>query len=201
MFIVFEWVDWSWKDTQLLKVLEYLKQRNKNLQFFLTKEPTKNTPSWREILKRLKENWFDNPKQALDLYIKDREEQSVLRKEILKHSIVLSTRFDYSTFAYQWASWLSFDEIYSSHNYENILIPDITFLFDVSKENIENRLKKRGWEKETFEEIDFLLKVWDKYLETFEKLKDKRTIYLIDANKSIEDTFLQIKNILDNYNF
>ncbi|MBW7954219.1 dTMP kinase [Candidatus Gracilibacteria bacterium] len=201
MFIVFEGVDGSGKDTQLLKVLEYLKQRNKNLQFFLTKEPTGNTKSGKEILQKLKSTGFSSAKEALDLYVKDREEQSVLRKEILKHSIILSTRFDYSTYAYQGASGLSFDEIYSSHNYKNILIPDITFLFDVSKENIENRLKKRGGEKETFEEIDFLLKVREKYLETFENLKDKRTIYLIDANKSIEETFLQIKNILDNYNF
>ncbi len=201
MFIVFEWVDWSWKDTQLLKVVEYLKQRNKNLQFFLTKEPTWNTKSWKEILQKLKSTWFSSAKEALDLYVKDREEQSVLRKEMLKHSIILSTRFDYSTYAYQWASWLSFEEIYSSHNYKNILIPDITFLFDVSKENIESRLTKRWLEKEVFEEIDFLLKVREKYLETFDKLKTKRQIYLIDANKSIEEVFLQIKNILDNYNF
>ena len=50
MFIVFEWVDWSWKDTQLEKVLSYLRQKDKNIQIWLTKEPTKNTVAWKMIL-------------------------------------------------------------------------------------------------------------------------------------------------------
>jgi thymidylate kinase len=38
---------------------------------------------------------------------------------------------------------LSFEEIKQAHNYDNIIIPDITFIFDVSPENIEKRLKNR----------------------------------------------------------
>jgi thymidylate kinase len=38
---------------------------------------------------------------------------------------------------------MSFEQIKKAHNYENILIPDITFIFDVSMENIEKRLKNR----------------------------------------------------------
>ena len=147
MFIVFEWVDWSWKDTQLEKVLSYLRQKDKNIQIWLTKEPTKNTIAWKMILEKLALNWFSSGEEALALFAKDREEQTQIRKEILKHSTILSSRFDYSTFAYQWAQWVSFEDIYKAHNYENILIPDLTFIFDVSIENIEQRLKSRWWKK------------------------------------------------------
>jgi len=201
MFIVFEWVDWSGKDTQLNKVLEYLSERNKNLQIWKTKEPTAFTESGKIILEKLKKWWFSSPQEALQLYVSDREQQTQIRKEISKHSIILSSRFDYSTYAYQWSSWISFDEIYSYHNYENILIPDITFIFNVSKENIEKRLNKRWWEKEFFEEIDFLEKVNNKYLKTVKLLEKQRVIYIIDANKDIEDVFTSVKNILDKYNF
>jgi len=201
MFIVFEWVDWSWKDTQLNKIFEYLWERNKNLQIWKTKEPTNYTVSWKEILKRLTWKWFSSAKEALDLYVKDREEQTIIRKDILKHSTILSSRFDYSTYAYQWVSWLRFEEIYEAHNYNNIIIPDITFIFDVSLENIEKRLKIRWWEKEFFEDLDFLSKVREKYLETYDFFKGSRKIYLIDANKSIEDVFKQVKSILDKKEF
>ena len=201
MFIVFEGVDGSGKDTQLNKVFEYIWERNKNAQIWKTKEPTAYTESWKKILEKLKWPWFSSAKEALELYVKDREEQTEIRKEILAHSIILSSRFDYSTYAYQWVSWLSFEEIEKAHNYEKIIIPDISFIFNVSRENIEKRLKKRWWEKEFFENIDFLEKVNKKYLEVAEKLKNKRKIYIIDANKTIEEVFREVKNILDKYNF
>ena len=201
MFIVFEWVDGSGKDTQLNKVFEYLWERNKNLQIWKTKEPTDYTVSWKLILKKLKSWGFSSAQEALELYVKDREEQTVVRKEILKHSTILSSRFDYSTFVYQWVSGLSFEEIKNAHNYDNIIIPDITFIFDVSPENIEKRLKNRWWEKEFFEDIEFLKKANLEYLKISEKLSKERKIYVIDANESIEKTFEKVKNILDKYEF
>ena len=146
MFIVFEWVDWSWKDTQLDKTFTYLRKKDKNIQIWSTKEPTKNTESWRKILEKLSWDGFKNWREALELFSKDREEQTEIRKNILRHSTILSSRFDYSTFAYQWAQWLTFDEIYEAHNYKNILIPDLTFIFDVNLENIEKRISER-WAK------------------------------------------------------
>ena len=201
MFIVFEWVDGSWKDTQLNKVFEYLWERNKNLQIWKTKEPTANTISGKKILQKLQNWWFSSAEEALKLYVKDREEQTKIRKEMLKHSTILSSRFDYSTYVYQWLSWISFEKIKNYHNYDKILIPDITFILNVNSENIKKRLKNRWWQKEFFENIDFLIKANKKYLEIAKKLKFKRNIYIIDANNSIEETFKNIKIILDKYKF
>lgn len=199
MFIVFEWVDGSGKDTQLNKAFEYIREKNKNQQIWVTKEPTANTTAGKKILQKLAWEWFQDGEEALSLYVADREEQTQIRKQILKHSFILSSRFDYSTYAYQWVQGLTFDYIYQAHNYESIMIPDVTFIFQVSRQNIESRLKNRWWEKEFFENIDFLCQVQAKYLETADKLRDQRNIYIIDANKSIDDVFMDIKNILDTY--
>lgn len=199
MFIVFEWVDWSWKDTQLDKTFAYLRKKDKNIQIWSTKEPTKNTESWRKILEKLSWDGFKDWREALELFAKDREEQTEIRKNILQHSTILSSRFDYSTFAYQWAQWLTFDEIYEAHNYKNILIPDLTFIFDVNLENIEKRISERWAKKEFFEELDFLNKVRKLYLDSAEKLKSERNIVIIDSNRSIEEVFEDVKTELDKY--
>ena len=199
MFIVFEWVDGSWKDTQLDKTFAYLRKKDKNIQIWSTKEPTKNTESWRKILEKLSWDGFKDWREALELFAKDREEQTEIRKNILQHSTILSSRFDYSTFAYQWAQWLTFDEIYEAHNYKNILIPDLTFIFDVNLENIEKRISERWAKKEFFEELDFLNKVRKLYLDSAEKLKSERNIVIIDANRSIEEVFEDVKTELDKY--
>jgi len=200
MFIVFEWVDGAWKDTQLNKTFEYLWQKDKYLQIWKTREPTSNTESWKKIAYKLKNGWFKNAKEALDLYVKDRKEQTIVRKQILKHSVILSSRFDYSTYAYQWTSGFSFEEIYKAHDdYKDILEPDLTFILYLDKKNIEKRLKKRWEKKEFFENIDFLEKVNQKYIQTAQGLKDRRNIYLIDANGDIEETFEKIKIVLNKY--
>ena len=193
MFIVFEWLDWSWKDTQLEKTVSFLRKLNKNLQIWITKEPTANTESGRKILERLATTWFSSGKEALELFAKDREEQTEIRKQILKHSVILSSRFDYSTFAYQWAQWVTFEEVFEAHNYEKILIPDLTFIFDVNTETIKKRLEKRWSEKEFFEDLEFLKKVREKYLEAYEILKKTRNIVLIDGNGTIEEVFENVK--------
>lgn len=193
MFIVFEWLDWSWKDTQLEKTVSFLRKLNKNLQIWITKEPTANTESGRKILEKLSTTWFSSGKEALELFAKDREEQTEIRKQILKHSVILSSRFDYSTFAYQWAQWVTFEEVFEAHNYEKILIPDLTFIFDVNTETIEKRLEKRWIEKEFFEDLEFLKKVREKYLEAYEILKKTRNIVLIDGNGTIEEVFENVK--------
>ena len=193
MFIVFEWLDWSWKDTQLEKTVSFLRKLNKNLQIWITKEPTANTESGRKILEKLATTWFSSGKEALELFAKDREEQTEIRKQILKHSVILSSRFDYSTFAYQWAQWVTFEEVFEAHNYEKILIPGLTFIFDVNTETIKKRLEKRWSEKEFFEDLEFLKKVREKYLEAYEILKKTRNIVLIDGNGTIDKVFENVK--------
>lgn len=196
-FIVFEGLDGSWKDTQLNRAVEYMRTRDKYAQIWITREPTANTAAGKEIARRLKQEWFKDGYEALRLYVQDRKEQTVLRREILKHSHIIASRFDNSSYAYQWAQWLPFDEIYKAHDYNEILVPDLTLVFDVDRENVKKRLGKRGGEKEFFEQIDFLMKVREKYIESTEKLSQERKIVIINANKGIDEVFEQVKWILD----
>ena len=199
MFIVFEWVDGSGKDTQLDKTFAYLRKKDKNIHIWTTQEPTRSTESGKKALEKLSWDGFKDGREALELFVKDREESTPFRREMMKSSTILSSRFDYSTFAYQWAQWLTFDEIYEAHNYKNILIPDLTFIFDVNLENIEKRISERWAKKEFFEELDFLNKVRKLYLDSAEKLKSERNIVIIDSNRSIEEVFEDVKIELDKY--
>lgn len=76
-------------------------------------------------------------------------------------------------------------------------MPDLTLVFDVDRANIEKRLGNRGEEREFFEQIDFLMKVREKYLESTERLRKGRKIMVIDANQGIDEVFGQVKEILD----
>lgn len=196
MFIVYEWVDGCGKDTQLINSIEYLGEKDKYIQIWKTREPTGNTEAGRIIGHKLLNEWFKDASEALQLYVEDRGQQSEIRRKITEHSVIMSTRFDYSTYAYQWASGLSFEEIYKAHDYSKILIPDLTFIFDVSIENIEKRLNLRWGKREFFEKIDFLDKVRQKYLEVAKLLSKEREILVVDANVSKEWVFEQIKDYL-----
>ncbi|MDQ1343542.1 MAG: dTMP kinase, partial [Patescibacteria group bacterium] len=139
-FLVFEGLDGSGKDTQLEKAFSYLRKKDKYAQIWVTREPTSATESGREIARKLRNEGFKDGYEAVALYVKDRTEQSEIRRGILKHSHILSSRFDLSTYAYQCAQGLSFEEVRNAHDYSKILLPDVTFLFDVSMENVEKRL-------------------------------------------------------------
>lgn len=213
MYIVFEWLDWSWKDTQLKKVFEYLTDKNKYLQIIKTQEPSWISQAWIEIWRKLKKEWFSSPEEALNLYIQDRVEMNEFKYYNSNNWIVLCSRWDYTTYAYQsLTQWknkgFSFDEIYNRHREiewnQNLLIPDITFYFDlpmeVTIERINSRLK--DWDKKDFfEKENFLEKARLQYLKAIDYLKEKegRSIFIINANKNKEDVFNDVKNILDKY--
>ncbi len=76
-------------------------------------------------------------------------------------------------------------------------MPDLTLLFDVTRETVENRLAKRGEKREFFEQIDFLMKVREKYLESSEKLSKTRKIIIIDSNGGVDEVFEHVRSALD----
>lgn len=181
------------------RAVSYLRKKDKYAQIWITREPTGATEAGREIARRLKNEGFKDGHEALALYVRDRTEQSEIRRGMLRHSHVVASRFDLSTYAYQGAQGLSFEEIRVAHDYSKILLPDVTFLFDVSVETVEKRLAGRGEAKEFFEELGFLSRVRDKYLEAYERLKSERRIVLVDANGGIEETFAAVKSVIDGF--
>ena len=127
LFIAFEGLYGSGKDTQLHKIINYLKNNDKYCNIWVTREPTKITESGNNISELLK--GVVTKEDTIKYFIKDRKEHSNIIKDMLKHSHVLTSRYDFSTYAYQMAQGSTFDELYNAHNYNiDIIIPDITNL-------------------------------------------------------------------------
>jgi len=153
------------------------------------------TKKIKEILKKEKD-----PKKGgelcLKLFVKDREEH--LKKEIepfLKkdNSIVICDRYYYSTIAFQNAQGIDMEKLIIDNM--AFRTPDITFILDLPVEVALERIGKRGEEKEKFEQSGFMGELRENFLGLKDELEDNMKI--IDASKSKDDVFKQIKKEVD----
>nr|QBK90150.1 MAG: thymidylate kinase [Pithovirus LCPAC102] len=200
LFIAFEGIDGSGKDTQLNNIVTYLKNNDKYCNIWVTREPTNITKSGNKILQLLKDDI--SKEDATKYFIEDRKEHSNIIKNILTHSHVLTFRFDFSTYAYQMAQGMKFKELYDMHNYtKDTIIPDITFVFNISVKTALYRIHKRNDTIECFEHITFLVNVKTKINKIINKLieKDGRTIICINGQQSIENITAEIIDKLKIY--
>ena len=194
-FITFEGIDGSGKDTQLFELVKAIKNDdhypfgNKYSNIWVTRNPTRITKHGIEISDLIRQENVDG-KTAARLYIQDRIEHSQIIKEILKHSHVLSSRYDVSTLTYQYAQGENFDELYNLHKFEDengCIIPDLTIIFQISVEVSFKRLSSRGEVTECFEKLDFQKKLVGAQEYCIKRLKEKgRKIILVNANQPIE---------------
>jgi len=195
LFIVLDGLDGSGKGEMIKKLDKYLCKKGFNV--LVTREPTssKYGKKIKEILRKEKD-----PKKGaelcLELFVKDREEH--LKKEIepflkKKNSIVLCDRYYYSTIAFQSTQGIDIEKIII----ENMVFrtPDITFILDLPAEIALERILKRGEAKEKFEQLEFMNELRKNFLKLKEELDDN--IKVIDASKSKEDVFNQIKTEVD----
>ncbi len=198
MFIVLEGIDGCGKDTQLERLFAWIGRKNKYAQIWKTREPSRQTDAGKEISRRLRGEGFRDAREALGLYVRDRAELAPLRREILRHSYVLSSRNDLSTYAYQGLE-IPFQEIWDAHAYDSNRIPspDLTFLLSLTPETVgqrfEERLAKRGEAREFFEQVDFQKRVAANYLDAAKFLESKgRPTVVLDADRSPDAIFLDI---------
>jgi len=73
--------------------------------------------------------------------------------------------------------------------------PDIAFILDIPAKLALERIGKRGNQIEKFEKYDFIVILKDKFLNLFTHIDDN--IKVIDASKSKEQVFNQIKKEID----
>ncbi len=208
LFIAFEGLDGCGKDTQLHKLVEIIKEDNNNFfgnkysNIWVTREPTKITKSGNEISNAIRERDVSGD-EATQLFVKDRIEHTKIIKDILKHSFVLTSRYDLSTLSYQMTQGIDFDYIYDLHKYGKIdgaIIPDITLVFDLPVDVAFTRMKKRESKEECFEKVEFQNKIKSNLNFCINELKkrDGRKIIIINANQSIENV---TKEIIKNLQF
>lgn len=191
-FIVFEGIDGSGKGTQVQLFVDYLIGRGEKV--WLTKEPTADTEIGKKIRAILKGELPipADPMELQRMYVEDRRQHIVeIEKHLANGEWVVSDRYLWSTVAYGSASGGDYDTLLAMNR--QFLVPDITFLIDISAETAMERIGKRGEAQEYFEHEDQLSKIRQVYLKLAETYPNAK---IINGNRSIEEVLKEIKGLV-----
>lgn len=198
LFVTFEGADGSGKSTQLKMAALFLQE--KGFEVVSTRDPG-GTPlglKIREILLHHEGKISDNCE--LFLYLADRAQHidEKIIPALNSGKVVLCDRYVDSTLAYQgYARGLDIEDILKLNKIvTKSLMPDLTFVFDVSTEVAEKRV---GATKDRLESEakEFHQKVRFGFLDLAKKFPNR--IKVIDANQEIEKVYSDVINILENY--
>lgn len=202
LFISIEGPDGSGKTTIAKMVVDKLNEQGYKTLY--TREPggVKIAEDIRDIILDVKNTNLDARCEAL-LYAASRR-QHLVEKVIpaLKDGyIVISDRFVDSSLAYQgYARGIGIDEVYSINMFAiDKTWPDLTILLDISPSvGLQRIMNNRQNEinRLDLEDINFHNKVHQGYEIIKEKYKDRIT--LVDANKSIDEVFLEVYKLVTN---
>ena len=202
LFIVVEGGEGSGKSTILDKIYNWLQEEN--LDCIKTREPggIKISEQIRSVILDSKNTEMDGRTEAL-LYAAARRQHLVEKviPALKEGKIVLCDRFLDSSLAYQgFARGLGIDEIYEINKFaieDNF--PDISIFFDleprIGLERI-NKNKDREVNRLDLEEIEFHNKVREGYTML---LRKNNNMVRIDASKSINEVFEDVKGIIKEY--
>ncbi len=190
-FIVIEGLDGSGQTTQVRLLGNFFIE--KGYEVVLTKEPTLDSASGRQIRQILDEKIGADSETIQKLFTQDRREhlQNKVLPALEQGKIVISDRYFFSTFAYGAAGGLDLEQLIGLN--DDFLLPDLTFILQVSPEVCVRRIEKRGEGIKLFEKKEKLEKVWQTY-----KILPNRfeNVYIVDGEKPIERVFLQIKEVV-----
>lgn len=197
LFIVLDGLDGSGKSEMTIQLNDYL-SKNDIYKVLVTREPTDNKygKEIRGILASEKDPQI-NGQKLLHLFIKDREDH--LKNTIIPFlnklddgaNIVICDRYYYSTIAFQATQGL--DIIMLIEINKEFLRPDVAFILDIKPEIALERIK--GRKKEKFEQLEFMNKLREKFLEMPKLLNDN--IKIIYSSKDKDTVFNEIKKEVD----
>lgn len=187
-FIVIEGLDGSGKSAQVDLLIDYLKQKGKEV--VVTKEPTIDSEAGRKVKQVLKKEIVVESLELQGLYVQDRKEhlENKVIPAIEKGKFVVSSRYAFSTFAYGYSDGLDVDLLVKMN--ERFLLPDLTIIVDVSPESCIERIEGRGEPKELFEKKEKLTEV----NEIYKKIPDMfENVVMINGERAMPEVFEDIK--------
>ena len=205
MFITFEGIDGSGKSTQIQLLKEMLEKRNYVVT--ILREPGGNILSEqiRQLLLDSKEQV--DPRCELLLFTAARAQLvgSVIRPALEAGNIVICDRYIDSSVAYQgYGRGLSIESIESINDFATAgLIPDITFIFDLSVDDAAKRAGFRSNDNQT--KPDRMERSGDAFFERTKQgyleiaKKSDRNIFIINANDAMNDIREQVESIVVSY--
>lgn len=187
-FIVVEGLDGSGKSAQVDLVIDYLKEKGKEV--VVTKEPTMDSEAGRKIKQALRKEVIIEPLELQKLYVQDRREhlENKVIPALKDGKFVVSSRYAFSTFAYGHSDGLDIDLLVKMN--DNFLLPDLTLIIDVSPDSCMERIEGRGEPKELFEKLEKLAKVNEIYKKTSNMFEN---VAIINGERTIPEVFEDIK--------
>lgn len=189
--ISFEGIDGSGKSTQARKLYEFLKEEGYEVSLHRDPGSTPLAEQIREVII----NYAMDPITELLLFESARSSLvwEKIFPDLSSGKIVIVDRFIDSTTAYQgYGREINLGTVsILNHVATRGRKPDLTFILNLPLELALQRLKEQ---KTKFEEPNYLKKVRDGYLQIFYSEKE-RDIRLIDASRSEEEVFEEIKAI------
>jgi dTMP kinase len=202
-FIVLEGIDGAGTTTQVMRLANYLFDKNKINVPILTREPTLLTEYGKEIRRRLKgdllpeEKVIDDGDYWANLYVTDRKwhSENVIVPNINNGLIVISDRHKFSTLAYQSAQGADMEKLIEMH--QGLYKPDLTLFLDVSIDQAFSRMGNRDEGIEYFEKKDFLTKVITQYHHAISLVGEEQNTVIVDGNKGINEVYQEIITVVN----
>ena len=192
-FIAFEGLDGAGSTTQAEKLTRYLKERGEKVH--LTKEPTNNLIGGM-IRGQLTKEWRTGPECLQLLFTADRAHH--MEKEViplLKQGItVITDRYFFSSVAF--GSLGIADREWLQKINDRFILPDITFMLNVSPRICLQRINESRFHLELFEEEENMEKIWRTYETLAQEFKD---VYVINGENTVEEVFTDITKVVNEF--
>ncbi len=200
-FIAFEGIDGSGKSTQIHLLSNKL--RDMGVYCYTTMEPT-DSPIGSLIHQIMTGRIKTDNKVIAGLFVADRldhllNEVNGILPKILEGTTVITDRYYFSSYAYHSVDMPMDWVIQANTQSKEILQPTVTIFIDVNPDTAIERIAKNRFHQELFEKKSRLIKVREKYLEAFEKLKEEENYIIIDGNRPPHEIEEQIWNDVKSY--
>ena len=187
-FLALEGIDGSGKSTQLQLLLERLRARGVECRG--TREPS-DGPVGAMIRQILTGRVTADNRVIAGLFAADRLDHLVNRRDGILEQVrsgvtVVTDRYYFSSYAYHSVD-VDMDWVIDSNRLSaELLRPDATIFLDVPVRLAMDRIGQNRSHTELFEKEDRLTATREKYLEAFERLRDRETVAVIDAGGDVE---------------
>ena len=187
-FLALEGIDGSGKSTQLQLLLERLRARGVECRG--TREPS-DGPVGAMVRQILTGRVTADHRVIAGLFAADRLDHLVNRRDGILEQVrsgvtVVTDRYYFSSYAYHSVD-VDMDWVIDSNRLSaELLRPDATIFLDVPVRRALERIGQNRSHTELFEKEDRLTATREKYLEAFERLRDKETVAAIDAGGDVE---------------
>lgn len=200
LFITFEGPDGCGKTSIINLIKEYYKDNEK---IIFTREPggTKISEKIREIILS-NDNANMSPRTEALLYSASRAQHidELIKPNLEKGNIVVSDRFVLSSLAYQGGGReLGVEDVRKINDFAiNGVNPDMIIFFYVDPlTTLKRKSLNENADRLELSGDDFHSRVYDTYMELLEQMKDDKVLRKVDATKSMEEVFEDVKKIID----